>query len=417
MTPKQSRILATVICSFVLWGAIGVLTGALLPNIMSSFALSTLDVGVLVSFWSACFVAGSWVTARLVSFCRLNSIFIAASGLAAIALAALYQAQMLWLFAIAFIMVGALMGVSETIGHSMVGISFPVNRTSMLSVLDVAFSLGSILAPLGVIAIAMAGLAWQFLYLLFSISLVLLFAIGYFYLPAVAAAKSSGAASNKPGLLRYIDKPHLLFLGLTGVFLGVVEWAQNLWIVTYALGEGYSEFTAQIAFATYLGGMLLVRVVTIFVADCLQSGSNSIYLLASALLGNIVLLYAPGVGYLLLGNFLIGLGTGAIFPIALGRAMDFSPQEAAISSATLLMGVIAGSQIAALFLGWLADQPGGIGVAFHTTTIFFVLLIICFAIFRAKTSINLVSDTLASCCMGHQSMQAAKDDNGRIGNS
>ena len=162
MTPRQYRILTTVICSFVLWGAIGVLTGALLPNIMQSFALSTLDVGVLVSFWSACFVAGSWVTARLVSFCRLNLIFIAASGLAAIALAALYQAQMLWLFAIAFIMVGALMGVSETIGHSMVGISFPVNRTAMLSVLDVAFSLGSILAPLGVVAIAIAGLKWQF---------------------------------------------------------------------------------------------------------------------------------------------------------------------------------------------------------------------------------------------------------------
>ena len=211
-------------------------------------------------------------------------------------------------------------------------------------------------------------------------------AIGYFYLPAVATTKSSGTASNKTGLLRYIDQPHLLFLGFTGVFLGVVEWAQNLWIVTYALGEGYGEFTAQIAFATYLGGMLLVRVITIFVADWLQSGSNSIYLLASALLGNIVLLYAPGMGYLLLGNFLIGIGTGAIFPIALGRAMDFSPQEAAISSATLLMGVIAGSQIAALFLGWLADQPEGIGASFHTTTIFFVVLIICYAFFRAKTS-------------------------------
>ena len=50
----------------------------------------------------------------------------------------------------------------------------------------------------------------------------------------------------------------------------------------------------------------------------------------------------------------IGLGTGAIFPIALGRAMDFSPQGAAISFATLLMGVIAGLQIAALGGGFLS---------------------------------------------------------------
>ena len=51
------------------------------------------------------------------------------------------------------------------------------------------------------------------------------------------------------------------------------------------------------------------------------------------------------------GNFLIGFGIGAIFPIALGRAMDFAPGKAAVASATLLMGVIAGSQIAAVFLG------------------------------------------------------------------
>ena len=50
------------------------------------------------------------------------------------------------------------------------------------------------------------------------------------------------------------------------------------------------------------------------------------------------------------------------------------------------MGVIAGSQIAAVFLGWLADQLGGVGMAFKMTTPFFILLLISFALFTRKTA-------------------------------
>ena len=49
------------------------------------------------------------------------------------------------------------------------------------------------------------------------------------------------------------------------------------------------------------------------------------------------------------------------------------------------MGVIAGSQIAGTFLGWLADRVGGIDLAFNMTMPFFMLLILSFAAFRHKT--------------------------------
>lgn len=385
MDATQHRVLVSVILAFCLWGAIGVLTGALLPDIMASFRLSATQAGFLISFWSVSFVVGSWISAKIVNHYRLNTIFIVASTATLVALIVLYKTQKLLFFLPAFGAVGAMMGVSVTIGHSLIGISFPIKRTAMLGVLDVIFTLGSILAPLGVISVTSGGLDWKFLYLILSISFGILIIILWFYLPSVSASQEQGGG-NKLRLVNYINKPYLAFLGLTGLFLGTVEWAQNSWIVTYALGQNSTEFMAQVAFATYLGGMLAARVLTIFSSDWLQRGGNSIYILALALIGNVILLFSPGIPNLITGNFLVGFGIGAIFPVALGRAMDFNSKEAAISSATLLMGVISGSQIAALFLGWLSDQFGSIAVAFRATTPFFILLIGCYVMFRLKTA-------------------------------
>ena len=381
----QTRILWSVIGAFCIWGAIGVLTGALLPDIMATFTLSATQAGILISFWSISFVAGSWISARVIKNYPLNTIFVVASTISLAAMCLLFLSESLWFFTPAFGVVGAMMGISVTIGHSLIGMGFPEKRTSMLSALDVVFTLGSMAAPLGVIALASGGMDWQFFYLFLGLAFAILIAVLISYLPSVSAPKSEHQTEGN-GYKQYFGSSFLVFLGLTGLMLGTVEWAQNSWIVTFALDQGSSVFSAQMGMATYLGGMLFVRILTIFVSGWMQRGYNSTCLLLVALLGNLLLLYGTGDISFLLGNFLIGAGIGALFPIALGRAMDFNPKDAAISSATLLMGVISGSQIAALFLGWLADYSGSIGEAFKATTSFFVLLIIFYSAFRSKST-------------------------------
>lgn len=384
MPPNQRLVIISVALTFIVWGAVGVLTGALLPDITRDFALSTTSAGLLIGFWSASFVAGSWLSARLVRRMPLKTILIGASFITLIAFAGLYIVTSMILFAPAFGLVGVMMGISVTIGHSLVGSAFPEGRTAMLGALDVVFSLGSICAPLGVIAVTLLGFEWRALYLVLSGFFALLVAGLVMYLPDIAPSKDSEDRRDhhKTGFLK---TPYLLLLGLTGLFLGTVEWAQNSWIVSFALDRGASEFNAQTGFAIYLAGMLLARVLTVFMPDWLQTARNSIGLLLLALVGNLCLMLWIGTPAFLIGNFLIGMGIGAIFPIALGRAMDFDPNRAAVSSATLLMGVIAGSQVAGTFLGWFADQVGGISIAFHVTTPFFVMLILSFAAFRRKT--------------------------------
>jgi fucose permease len=388
MPSAQFRVLTSVIFAFCLLGVTGPLTGALLPDIMRSFSLTTTQAGILIAFWSLSFGIGSMISARMSEHFKLNNIFIFLSGLTLVVLLVLFQVRAFWLFGAAFGVFGAMMGSSETIGHTLIGVSFPGRRTSMLSVLDAVFTLGSVFAPLGVIAIASGGIDWRFFYLFLGIAFAILMAMLRFYLPATSVPKET-KAEREAGFRSHVGMPYLVFLGLTGLFLGTIEWAQNSWIVIFVLDKNFSQFIAQMGLAFFLGGMLMVRILAIFIAGWMQHGRNSIYLLILALCGNLILLYGHGITSLMAGNFLIGFGTGAIFPIALGRAMDFNPKKAAIASSILLMGIVFGSQIAAVFLGWLADNSGGMENAFKSTTPLFFLLIVCYTIFRAKSRLRL----------------------------
>lgn len=383
--PSTSRsIVILVACTFCLCGVIGVLTGALLPNIIASFELSKTQAGFLIAFWSISFVVGSSISARLSSSYPLNAIFSFASALSAIALLGLFISNSIWPFALAFGIGGSMMGILVTIGHSIIGASFPDGRTSMLSALDVVFTLGSLSAPLGVLAISSAGLSWKISYAVLAAFFVFL-AIGVrAFMPTVSAPKEN-LAEEKTDEKPFLKMPHIVLLGITGLMLGTVEWAQNSWIVSYTLEKDYTEFSAQMGFAIFLSGMLIARIITVFSANWLQRGNTSVYILSLAVIGNLTLIYGPSITTLTIGNFLTGFGIGAIFPIALGRAMDFAPTKAAIASSALLMGVIAGSQIASIFLGWLADVSGGIDIAFRATTPFFILLLFAYWVFRNST--------------------------------
>ena len=78
MPNTQRLVILSVAFSFCIWGAVGVRTGALLPDIVKEFALSVTQAGLLIGFWSASFVVGSWISARLVRQIPLETILVGA---------------------------------------------------------------------------------------------------------------------------------------------------------------------------------------------------------------------------------------------------------------------------------------------------------------------------------------------------
>ena len=285
----------SVACAFCLWGAVGVLTDALLPDIRNTFSLSATQAGLLIGVWSGSFVVGSWLSARCAQIFRLNTIFVVgSSSVTFVAFAALFVMPSIPLFSPAFVLIGIMMGVSVTIGNSLIGESFPKRRTAMLRVLDVLFTLGSICAPLGVLALSLGGFEWRTYYLVLS-GVFALLAVGLtIFLPRMPLAKKSQEEA-KAETSGFLKDPYLVLLGMIGLFLGTVEWAQNSWIVSFALADNETYVTAQLAFAIYPSGMLVARILTVFIAEPLQIGRASLYLLSLALLGNMILIYGPGI--------------------------------------------------------------------------------------------------------------------------
>lgn len=125
MPRSRYLIMLSVACAFCLWGAVSVLTGALLPDIRNTFSLSATQAGLLIGVWSGSFVVGSWLSARCAQIFRLNTIFVVASSVTFVAFAALFVMPWILLFSPAFVLIGIMMGVSVTIGNSLIGESFP----------------------------------------------------------------------------------------------------------------------------------------------------------------------------------------------------------------------------------------------------------------------------------------------------
>ncbi len=139
----------------------------------------------------------------------------------------------------------------------------------MLSVLDVLFTLGSICAPLGVLALSLGRFKWRSYILVLSRVFALLAASLTIFLPRMPLAKKSEEEA-KAETSGFLKDPYLVLLEMTGLFLGTVEWAQNSGIVSFALAENETYVTAQLAFAIDLSGMLVARILTVFIAERMQ---------------------------------------------------------------------------------------------------------------------------------------------------
>jgi len=210
MPRSQYLIMLSVACAFCLWGAVGVLTGALLPDIRNIFSLSATQAGLLIGVWSGSFVVGSWLSTICAQIFRQNTIFVVASSVTFVAFAALFVMPLILLFSPAFVLIGIMMGVSVTIG--------------------------SICAPLGVLALSLGGFEWRNFYLVQS-GVFALLAVGLtIFLPRMPLAKKSQEEA-KAETSGFLKDPYLVLLGMTGLFLVTVEWAQNSWIVSFTLAE------------------------------------------------------------------------------------------------------------------------------------------------------------------------------------
>jgi predicted MFS family arabinose efflux permease len=238
----------------------------------------------------------------------------------------------------------------------------------MLSMVDVAFSLGNLVSPMAVIGIQQFSSAWRMPYALYLLPLLtVLFAFWprrHFenLAPAHHTEEQGSSMSTPMSYLELLRRPVVFWAVVGGVLSGFLEWGQNFWYVSYGINaQQLSPNAARVGLQFFVAGMVGARLWQAFWHSNwpLRQKLWRLNLLALAGMAMNVVLAGQG-GWLAagLGNFLFGVGVGVVFPVLLAIMIDGIPAQASKLSALLMIGYSVGSQLAGLLVGSLSDVVG-----------------------------------------------------------
>lgn len=356
----------------VTWGVFGALLGAVTPNLRAQMGVSFQQMGWLMAIWSAGGAVGSLLGGAIAKRVPPRRLLRAYTAGVVVALAGVLLAPSFGWLALCMVTIATFETALFTVGHGLLAemSDDPEQRTRIISLVDVGYSLGTVLSPLMAAAVLAANPSWRGPYLVFGLMALMMLALTLQrrYLREVAFkthhAPGPGAAQPRPaldygGLLR---QPVVRWVLFAGVCSGLCEWGQYFWFVSFAaeaLGE--HEQTARMALGFLMGGMVTGRIWQAFVHSrwSMEQKIQGLGGLAAAALMAIWLTPADApFAWLALCNYLTGLGVSVGFPILLGIALRGFPQEAPRLSALLMIAFTVGAQIAALGMGELAEHHG-----------------------------------------------------------
>lgn len=368
-------------------GIFGNLLGILTPRIQAYFALDYPQMSFLMSLITIGALFGAILGGDIAKRFNQRNLLILYTSLMLLLVFILAQTQSYLVFTLAYIGMGVLDAALFTIAHSLLSrmSQNEEHRTRMLSLADVGFSFGSLLAPVWVSLILSWRAEWQQPYILF-IGLIFLLLITLspqsFYPSysshanepeAVNHSESSTPLQHPPSYsnqlsvyLQMFRHPLLVLVLLAYIFLGFIEWGQSFWLTSYVTkGLNLSETSANTSIFFLMLGMLLGRVWHAFLASrwTAQQKLQSLAWLClfGVLLQNLLGLtgWVEAALYLFwLCSLLLGLGMSVAFPILLGQMIEVFPEQASRLSALAVICISLGSSMAALLVGYLAEWLG-----------------------------------------------------------
>lgn len=354
------------------WGVFGALLGAVTPNLRAQMGVSFQQMGWLMAIWSAGGAVGSLLGGAIAKRFPPRRLLRAYTAAVVVALVGVLLAPSFGWLAFFMVTIATFETALFTVGHGLLAelSDEPEQRARIISLVDVGYSLGTVLSPLMAAAVLAAHPNWRGPYAVFGLMalVMLVMTLQRRLLRAVAFrsdhAHTAAAGQPRPpldygGLLR---QPVVRWVLFAGVCSGLCEWGQYFWFVSFAteaLGE--SDQVARVALGFLMAGMVTGRVWQAFVHSrwTMEQKIQGLGALAVIAITGVWLSPsgAPFV-WLALCNYFTGLGVSVGFPVLLGIALRGFPQEAPRLSALLMISFTVGAQIAALLMGELAEHFG-----------------------------------------------------------
>lgn len=351
---------AVIFSGFFILGNLIILWGLLLPDLAAELALSQSLSGLFFSLMSVGTILGAVLGGKYAQKFQFLKLFAALALLSACWLL-LISLVTDWRYLLLLItLIGMTYSIMFTIGHTLIARLFANRRAAMMGLMDFMFSLGTLTAPLWVVLLFRYLDDWRWPLRILAFGLLVIACYSYWAaarLPALAQPSRSGARSlSYTALLR---QPLFLLLLLVMIGYGAAEWGQGNWFVSYAVtGLGLQAEQSRLLLAWFTGGMVLSRLGFALLLRWLTASQLLLLLGILTVSGALLVKLGMTVGLLGLGNLLLGLGIGAIFPLMLATVMDLDSDNGPVLSGIASIGSAVGFQFAGLLTGLWAEQAG-----------------------------------------------------------
>ncbi len=388
------------------FGLFAAILGAVTPELRAELG-SYHRMGVLMMAWVSGGVLGAFQGGKLAQKVHPRTLVLTYCGMAVLSLVVIVTSPNFAGLLLGFFCFSMTQVAFMTLGHSMLSQVYddPIARARVISLIDVAFSAGTVITPAVVIALHQYDNTWRLPYLLFLIPLGVAWLL-FFRKNAFAQVvwhssdthgsnDDSGAESTQFQSQSYVAlarQPIIMWCMVAGVFAGFLEWGQYFWSVSFGLqSQGVSANAARFGLQSFVAGMLVVRCWQAFFHSDLTLHQKlwRLNMLALLGLGVSVLLPQHGMPWLFsVSNFLFGLGVGVVFPMLLSLMINAAPTQSAKLSALLMISFTLGAQLAGLFIGNLADWTS-VQIAYSTLLGGLVLFTVAVWMIRYRTAKSL----------------------------
>ena len=378
------------------FGLFAAILGAVTPELRAELG-SYHRMGVLMMAWVSGAVVGAFQGGRMAHKYQPRPLFLGYFTVTIVALGLIVWAPHFSVLLLGFFFVAAVESATLALAHGILAEVYtePTARARVISLIDVAFSAGTVITPAVVIGLHQYNTSWRLPYQLYFIPLILAMLLFVPIKPFLQVkshiddASTADAAVQPQSYLTLARVPTITWCLAAGVFAGFIEWGQYFWSVSYGLqSQGVSANAARFGLQSFVAGMLVVRCWQAFFHSNLGLHQKlwRLNLLALLGLGVSVLLPHHGMPWLFsVSNFLFGLGVGVVFPMLLSLMINAAPTQSSKLSALLMISFTLGAQLAGLFIGNLADWTS-VQIAYSTLLGGLVLFTVAVWMIRYRTA-------------------------------
>jgi MFS family permease len=370
------------------WGVFGAILGVVSPELREELG-NYQDLGLLMAVWAGGSVVGAFQGGRMAHRFAPRPLVLVYLGLTSVALLLLVTARSFWPLAAGFFLIAVFEAALFTLGHGVLANVYtdPQLRARSLGLVDVAYSMGHLVAPSLIIGLHVFNDEWRLPYQAFFVLVGISFmafwsrrafvkAAHVFHVagqdPNVADTRSDSSGSTRAvsvapqGYLHLLRQPAVRWVMGSGLLAAILEWGPIFWAVSYGLEvQGLSANQARVGLQFFVGGMVAARLWQSFLHSQITLATKLGRLSVVTALGCLLVVTSPlwmpralaPWGFWLL-NLVYGAGVGAFFPVLLAWLIDRYPHTAPKISALQVISFTVGCQIAGFAIGSLGDRLG-----------------------------------------------------------